>query len=258
MVSEIIILPHCRNQNNSVLEVVTCPVLLRLTGALSIFPHGILHDPPLPRNWSQLVSNANTNHKSTITPRNQSNSSHKNSYQYLRQHISAMTDHTAIDDSLSSTGSTVSFGSVEIREYERILVGCEKSSMGLGIGWEYHQRPTRPVDQHFGPSREYSKPTYCGYRDASERLQLLSDYGFTMRELLHSERERREQAINNDGRENDSLPPSPQLRHQQERKRANSHRGVARRFSSMLRRRALSRRRVVQLSDTYLSPVAHS
>ena len=98
--------------------------------------------------------------------------------------------------SLSSHASketSVSFGTVEVREYERIIVGDHNDKLGLGIGWSYNQHTeAMPMEPLFFPKRTCSHPTYCGYSSVAEKIDLLIDYGFSMQELRQAEMSRQE------------------------------------------------------------------
>jgi hypothetical protein len=100
---------------------------------------------------------------------------------------------------------TVSFGSIEVRQYERILdiCGLAKGSVGLTIGWAYVQDHTQtcaiPVLTEVEDADDYDSIIAESRRSQkllplllpSERLELLNDYGFTLREILEADKLRK-------------------------------------------------------------------
>lgn len=121
--------------------------------------------------------------------------------------------YTSSDSSVSSStsaSSTVRFGLVEVREYERILadspqIGTDYAS--FAIGWRYHVHESIPVDEFkedpalFAASSTSTTISTSSTSSepprkfkAMERLELLQEsYGFSHEEVQEAARSRREQ-----------------------------------------------------------------
>ncbi len=86
--------------------------------------------------------------------------------------------------SSSSIGSMVSFGTIQIREYERVL-GHGDPFMCLELGWEYKESQQLHLDEceidTKGSAVLYSAP---------ERFQILNNYGFSYSEVRAHEKEK--------------------------------------------------------------------
>lgn len=95
---------------------------------------------------------------------------------------------TTGDDS-SASHSSVSFGSVEVREYERVM-DSSGVYLGLALGWDYNEKPAMPVNttkvknhvssytagQHGGEHR--MKRT-----NGSQRYGMMLRYGYQRKEM---------------------------------------------------------------------------
>lgn len=96
------------------------------------------------------------------------------------------------DDASISSKSTVSFGSVQVREYERVI--DTSKYMGLSLGWAYLDKPPSTIDD-----REDSENSERSRNNASqkkkseaekvhkmhngERFEVFLTYGFTRKQL---------------------------------------------------------------------------
>jgi hypothetical protein len=126
-----------------------------------------------------------------------------------------------------STGSSrtrLSFGSIQVREYERIISNDDSwVCIGLGLGWNYQEEDAVPVvddyggsdDNHSEQQRETStskSTTATGFwkkkkksrrptlslvgmklepTTASQRFKILCNFGYSNKELLQSEKHRK-------------------------------------------------------------------
>jgi hypothetical protein len=87
-----------------------------------------------------------------------------------------------------SRRSSISFGSIVVREFNRIIGDHPDVSSGppLSIGWEYSQNEPVPVDEY-----EKNKDSSHGPPERTtkfERILLLhQDYGFSLQELKDAE-----------------------------------------------------------------------
>lgn len=94
-----------------------------------------------------------------------------------------------------STATTVSFGSVQVREYERVIDSTDKY-MGLALGWSYNEIAPSPVKER-NHATKYSVSTASRGGDetrmkrtnGSERYGMLLRYGYVQKELKAATRE---------------------------------------------------------------------
>jgi hypothetical protein len=119
---------------------------------------------------------------------------------------------------LDSRERSITFGSIEVREYKRILsvVAYPNVVNGLAIGWEYKQDEPVPVDDYKSadkPAPKPSKPNRCVQvlmnlsssstsksrrrlrnclesKTTQERLHILKNFGYSKQELSLVENER--------------------------------------------------------------------
>jgi hypothetical protein len=92
-----------------------------------------------------------------------------------------------VDDerSLGSTAN-VSFASVQVREYERVI--DPSMYMGLTLGWNYWENPPCPIPVISKPTGSFDKDDKEAAARASrkhqgQRFQTFLEYGFTRKEL---------------------------------------------------------------------------
>lgn len=82
----------------------------------------------------------------------------------------------------SSLGSAVSFGTIQVREYERVL-GQGDAFMCLELGWEYEESQQLCLDEYEkggkGVAVPYSPP---------QRFQILNFYGYSYDEVSEHEK----------------------------------------------------------------------
>jgi hypothetical protein len=91
----------------------------------------------------------------------------------------------------SNSGKSVSFSTVEVREYDRILGAHAHIPVSLSIGWEYQQIEAIPVDDYEvnGRLREEIRTIMA------ERCALLLKYGYSLQEMKDSEIHEEEKAV---------------------------------------------------------------
>eukprot|EP00339_Tiarina_fusa_P003123 CAMPEP_0117008440 /NCGR_PEP_ID=MMETSP0472-20121206/7948_1 /TAXON_ID=693140 ORGANISM="Tiarina fusus, Strain LIS" /NCGR_SAMPLE_ID=MMETSP0472 /ASSEMBLY_ACC=CAM_ASM_000603 /LENGTH=117 /DNA_ID=CAMNT_0004710467 /DNA_START=220 /DNA_END=574 /DNA_ORIENTATION=+ len=90
----------------------------------------------------------------------------------------------------NKTVAAVSFGPVQVREHERVLL----EDAGLGMSWEYSPcRVFSSVDEHYCETKPSSPPlplkTSLRLSSIEERTQLLCSYGFTEEEIYQASRD---------------------------------------------------------------------
>ena len=102
------------------------------------------------------------------------------------------------DDGSVSNGSTVSFGSVQVREYERVI-DSTNIYMGLALGWDYNQKPATPIKDRNRTGR-YLSPMSTAPNvepldsksegralvkrtNGSDRYRMYCQYGYTRKDL---------------------------------------------------------------------------
>jgi hypothetical protein len=98
------------------------------------------------------------------------------------------------NSSVSSTKSSVTFGTAYVREYERVLEGRPDVPMALNLGWEYVERVPMTVDDFDRISRQdriYSTSTsslQASQTSLQQRFAILHYvHGFSMQELQDAE-----------------------------------------------------------------------
>jgi hypothetical protein len=92
-------------------------------------------------------------------------------------------------DSTVSLDSAVSFGTTEVREYERVLGDHPNLSIGLAIGWDYQEQDSVSVDDY--EQTHYHDPRMES-TSVDERCTILKGW-FTEEELRDSEAKRIQQ-----------------------------------------------------------------
>ena len=83
-----------------------------------------------------------------------------------------------------ASSNSVSFGTVTMREFEREIAPESDVSLGLTIGWKFHEHTPMPVDEVRSSYREIEP------KSEGERVNILLDSGFTKRQLRSAIRER--------------------------------------------------------------------
>mmetsp|Transcript_23361 Transcript_23361/g.43395 ORF Transcript_23361/g.43395 Transcript_23361/m.43395 type:complete len:187 (+) Transcript_23361:63-623(+) len=102
------------------------------------------------------------------------------------------------DTSSDSGKSVVSFGTSQVREYERILVAQVEAPLALSIGWNHIQHDPVSVEDFEAIRRaRFEAPTegechkFARRMSIEERFYILSiDHGFTFEELQQNESRR--------------------------------------------------------------------
>ncbi len=109
---------------------------------------------------------------------------------------------------------SISFGTIEIREYNRVLVGDPMNvSHALAIGWEYEQHPAVPLgafeqEQQY-PQQIIQQDLYSHLRRQkgvatrqcrAKRWRILNSFGYTRKELAQAEKERQRMISKRDPR----------------------------------------------------------
>jgi hypothetical protein len=86
----------------------------------------------------------------------------------------------------NKSSASVSFGSIQVREHERVLGANADTYMGLAIGWDYQQHePISVLAEQYEQAKGREKMSAC------QRLSILNRYGFSLHEVMCSEKERR-------------------------------------------------------------------
>ena len=93
---------------------------------------------------------------------------------------------TPSESDFSCERSSVSFGAIHVREHERVLGGDTETYMGLSIGWQFKDRDPVSVTELEDQERDKSEAM-----TPAERMNVLNKYGFSMKELICSEKERK-------------------------------------------------------------------
>jgi hypothetical protein len=96
-----------------------------------------------------------------------------------------MTNHN--DSETSSSRKCVSFGVIRVREHERILLDGPDDNVYacLAIGWGHHQSSHRCLVDDLEEPRTPQCPSQR--HSASERVQVLNEYGFPLHEVMRNE-----------------------------------------------------------------------
>jgi hypothetical protein len=102
------------------------------------------------------------------------------------------------DDCSTSTGTSVSFGSVQIREYERVI-DSSAIYMGLSLGWNYHENTPLPLREKNVTSKYSNSMANTSVRggdesrmkrtNGSDRYGMLLRYGYVQKELRQATKE---------------------------------------------------------------------
>jgi hypothetical protein len=93
------------------------------------------------------------------------------------------------DVSVDSQRSNVSFGTTEVREYERVLGDHPQVAIGLGMGWDYQQQEPIPIESY---RQNNEGPLSCSSTSINERFTILKDFGYSEKELQDAEAQRSE------------------------------------------------------------------
>mmetsp|Transcript_8499 Transcript_8499/g.21210 ORF Transcript_8499/g.21210 Transcript_8499/m.21210 type:complete len:631 (-) Transcript_8499:127-2019(-) len=115
-----------------------------------------------------------------------------------------------IDEDVPTPKQSVVFGTVIVREYERILDMNPGTSCGpsVGIGWEYVQLDPVGVMARDNDSRRYRRSASELVLSREEREDILLDLGYSSRDIAHSvrhilkRRNQRKQTIHNLSKQN--------------------------------------------------------
>ena len=83
----------------------------------------------------------------------------------------------------SSTTSTVTFGTVTIREYERQLDSNTDVDLGLSIGWKFRQHGPVDVDMYEDPEEDDGCHRDAFYTSEEERARILLASGYSKGQL---------------------------------------------------------------------------
>ena len=106
---------------------------------------------------------------------------------------------TGKDDDDESIASSVSFGSVQVREYERVI-DSSNIYMGLSLGWDYNQIPATPIREKNKTAKYATTPTnspgtngleqvdkgdgrLVKRTNGSDRYGMMMRYGYTRKDL---------------------------------------------------------------------------
>jgi hypothetical protein len=97
----------------------------------------------------------------------------------------------------SSTTTRVSFGSVEVRQYERVIGGGShyENLASLGIGWRhygsevYNLLAPAAADKSEDEESSFEQKSCPVLTDANDRVNLLIKYGFSMPEIFKAEKD---------------------------------------------------------------------
>lgn len=96
-------------------------------------------------------------------------------------------------DCSTSTATTVSFGSVQVREYERVIDSTDKF-MGLALGWSYNESAPSPMKERNHASK-YAAGGGGGDEkkmkrtNGSDRYGMMLRYGYVPKELKQATKE---------------------------------------------------------------------
>eukprot|EP00934_Nitzschia_sp_Nitz4_P008828 Nitzschia sp. Nitz4//scaffold5_size260463//76517//77023//NITZ4_000964-RA/size260463-processed-gene-0.307-mRNA-1//1//CDS//3329555286//8818//frame0 len=146
-------------------------------------------------------------------------------------HYSTSGDESSSEFRLS-TSSSVSFGPIQIREYERILTAEGQQTVGLELGWAYEEFDSTDIDDY---ENSVAKCNVGGPlpRTPEERLRILNRYGYSVTELTLNEENR----LN---RENANQSVAPRSVGENNHQRDTHHRHPRREhqnYPSVMRRR---------------------
>jgi hypothetical protein len=98
------------------------------------------------------------------------------------------------DDGSTSTATSVSFGSVQVREYERVIDSTEKY-MGLALGWNYNEIAPSPLKERNHASKYSMGKSHGGDEtkmkrtNGSDRYGMMVRYGYATKELKQATKE---------------------------------------------------------------------
>jgi len=110
------------------------------------------------------------------------------------------------DSSSSSTSSSsVSFGSVEVREFERVIGDDYETPTALALGWNYNENQSVDVDeyeerrspqytaqpaQYSATSARKTKSLKMEPTKNSKRFSIFQEWGYSISDILAAERQR--------------------------------------------------------------------
>jgi hypothetical protein len=78
------------------------------------------------------------------------------------------------------SNKSVSFGAIEVREYDRILGARQEIPFSLSLGWEYQEKQPIPLDG-------YEETVWFLPTTIADRCAILLSFGFSLQELNDSE-----------------------------------------------------------------------
>lgn len=90
-----------------------------------------------------------------------------------------------------SAASSVSFGKVQVREYERVI-DSTNIYMGLALGWNYNDKGLAPIEENQRRGKYATSPTSANHggeesrmkrTNGSDRYGMLIRYGYAQKEL---------------------------------------------------------------------------
>ena len=101
---------------------------------------------------------------------------------------------SAMSDDCSASNSSVSFGSVQVREYERVI-DSTNIYMGLALGWNYNDKVPTPVKEknktikYSGSASHGGEESRMKRTNGSDRYGMMMRYGYAQRELKQATKE---------------------------------------------------------------------
>lgn len=93
----------------------------------------------------------------------------------------------------ASVSSSVNFGSVQVREYERVI-DSTNIYMGLALGWNYNDKVPTPIIERDDASKYSVESSHGGESrmkrtNGSDRYGMLIRYGYAQKELKNATKE---------------------------------------------------------------------
>jgi hypothetical protein len=92
----------------------------------------------------------------------------------------------------SASNSSVSFGSVRVREYERVI-DSTNIYMGLALGWDYNDKEVPLKEKNHASKYSVASSSHGGDRmkrtNGSDRYGMLIRYGYAQKELKQATKE---------------------------------------------------------------------
>lgn len=101
--------------------------------------------------------------------------------------------HCTSFDNSEASNSSVSFGSVRVREYERVI-DSTNMYMGLALGWNYNDKVPTPVREKNKASKYSVSSSHGGESrmkrtNGSDRYGMMIKYGYAQKELKQATKE---------------------------------------------------------------------